>query len=341
MSPTTVNFTHRVCLSFLAVWVGFAWDCRADSQVVAWGDNYYGQTNVPPDLTNVVAVAGGYGFSLALQGDGKVIGWGRNDHSQTAIPVGLSNVISIAAGDFHSVALRSDGTVAAWGRSDGRQTDVPPGLSNVVAIAAGGLHNLAIVDLSPRLLTSGTPRTDNAAFRQTGLLWQTVRVLNPNGRAFPAIRVVVQGLPANAVVFNASGTNALGQPFVQSDQPLPPGASIDLTIEYHAPNGAVPSVTLVGEVVEPATPIEPTGVVQDIARSFRLDDEGSYLIDFRTLANRTYYVQYSSDLTAWKTAFPPVTGSGSTMQWADNGPPKTDSHPRTETNRFYRVLLVP
>jgi hypothetical protein len=141
-------------------------------------------------------------------------------------------------------------------------------------------------------------------------------------------------------VYNASGTNTLGQPYVQHNQPLAPGASVDLTIEYFVPSRSVPNGTLTVEVVDLASPLEPLGTPQDIARSLRLDD-GSYLIDFRTLTNRTYYVQYSSDLTAWKTALPPLSGTGSGRQWVDNGPPKTDSHPLTKTNRFYRILLAP
>jgi hypothetical protein len=113
-----------------------------------------------------------------------------------------------------------------------------------------------------------------------------------------------------------------------------------LTIEYHVPSRAAPAVTLVSEVVEPDEPPTPTGTPQDILRSLRMED-GSYLIDFQTLAGRTYYVQYSSDLASWGTAFPSVRGSGSTMQWVDNGPPKTDGHPSAQTNRFYRILLVP
>ena len=36
---------------------------------MAWGDNYFGQYNVPASLSNVVAVAGGAYHSLALKVD--------------------------------------------------------------------------------------------------------------------------------------------------------------------------------------------------------------------------------------------------------------------------------
>ena len=48
------------------------------SRVLAWGSSYSGQTNVPPGLTNAVAVKGGISFSMALRSDGVVAVWGDN-----------------------------------------------------------------------------------------------------------------------------------------------------------------------------------------------------------------------------------------------------------------------
>ena len=64
-----------------------------------------GQTNVPPDLTNVVAVAAGYFHSVALRADGTVVAWGDNTRNQTIIPPQAAGVIAIAAGVFHTAAL--------------------------------------------------------------------------------------------------------------------------------------------------------------------------------------------------------------------------------------------
>jgi hypothetical protein len=46
--------------------------------VVAWGDNTFGQLNVPAGLNDAIAIAAGYGFSLALKRDGTVVAWGYN-----------------------------------------------------------------------------------------------------------------------------------------------------------------------------------------------------------------------------------------------------------------------
>jgi hypothetical protein len=80
-----------------------------------------------------------------LKYDGTVVAWGDDSTGQTNVPPGLSNVVAIAAGGFHSMALKSDGNVLAWGDNSTNQTTIPPGVSNVVAISAGYFHSLAIV----------------------------------------------------------------------------------------------------------------------------------------------------------------------------------------------------
>ncbi|PEQ82839.1 hypothetical protein CN481_24445 [Bacillus sp. AFS006103] len=117
---------------------------KKDGTVVAWGDNWYGQTYVPRGLNSVVAiVAGGY-HSLALKSDGTIVAWGDNSYKQNSIPAGLNNVVAISAGVYHSLALKSDGTVVAWGNNSNGQVKVPAGLNNVVAISAGGYHSMAL-----------------------------------------------------------------------------------------------------------------------------------------------------------------------------------------------------
>lgn len=126
--------------------------------VVAWGNNSDGQTGVPLEVTNVVAVAAGGNTSLALRDDGTVVVWGRG---AAEFPAGLSNVVAIAAGansasdlDFgsrgcHALALQADGTVVEWqytcaGCTPPPSTNVLTRLTNVVALAAGANHSLAL-----------------------------------------------------------------------------------------------------------------------------------------------------------------------------------------------------
>jgi hypothetical protein len=137
--------TYSAIVSNSVGWTNSAGAIVVPSQVVAWGENNYGQTNVPAVLANVLAIAGGWHHSVALRTNGTVVAWGANNAGQTNVPAGLSNVVAIASrsGDF-SMALRTNGTVVVWGNNSYHQTNIPPGLSNVVAIAAGGGHCLAL-----------------------------------------------------------------------------------------------------------------------------------------------------------------------------------------------------
>ena len=119
--------------------------------IIAWGagtndSGYpnYGQSMIPPGLTNVTAVTGGQYHSVALKNDGTVVCWGQGTYGQTSVPAGLNNIVAISAGSMHTLALKSDGTVVAWGFDWNGQVDVPAGLNNVVAIAAGDTDSLAL-----------------------------------------------------------------------------------------------------------------------------------------------------------------------------------------------------
>lgn len=131
------------CTNVLAVGAGAASSLilNSDNTVTAWG---YQQTNVPGDLTNLIAVAGCFWHSLALKADGTVAGWGYDYSGDTIVPTGLTNVVAVAGGGYHSLALRSDGTVVAWGDNTYGQTNIPAELTNAVEIAGGALHSLAL-----------------------------------------------------------------------------------------------------------------------------------------------------------------------------------------------------
>jgi hypothetical protein len=147
-----VNPTHGPVPAAQAVFDNVeVWQHKSSRpNVVAWGWNTYGETNVPGYLTNAVAVAAGSDHSLALRGDGTVIGWGRNNGGATDIPAGLTNVVAIAAGgcfwtpSAQSLALKADGTVVAWGTDGYNPLSTPAGLTNMVAVAADGHHCLAL-----------------------------------------------------------------------------------------------------------------------------------------------------------------------------------------------------
>jgi alpha-tubulin suppressor-like RCC1 family protein len=111
----------------------------SNPNVAAWGcPPGEAKCQVPPDLRDVAALAGGEFHSLALRRDGTVVAWGENFDGQSDVPTGLTGVTAIAAGATHSLALKRDGTVVAWGDETNR---VPDGLSGVVAIAAAACRD--------------------------------------------------------------------------------------------------------------------------------------------------------------------------------------------------------
>ena len=128
-----------------AVGMTFGFDQILDqANVVVWGANYIGQGNVPPGLSNVVAIAGAYDHSIALKNNGAAVGWGDNTFGQATVPAGLNNLLAVAGGEYYSMALRNNGTVASWGANILAQTNVPAGLNNVVTIAGGTFSSLAL-----------------------------------------------------------------------------------------------------------------------------------------------------------------------------------------------------
>lgn len=117
---------------------------RKDGTVIAWGNNYYGQTDIPAGLTNVVAIAAGGNHCLALKSDGSLVAWGDYGYGEGGVPSGLSNVTAIASGSTYNLALKNDGTVVGWGFDNFGQTEIPGGLTNVQAIFAGYYNGFAV-----------------------------------------------------------------------------------------------------------------------------------------------------------------------------------------------------
>src|SRR6266478_1233340 len=107
MKPTRILKFASLLLAVCCALPTASLRCHADSAVVAWGYGLNGQTNLPADLTNVVALAAGRYHTLALRADGTVATWGADYLGLTNIPSGLSNVIAISCGLRHSLALKA------------------------------------------------------------------------------------------------------------------------------------------------------------------------------------------------------------------------------------------
>ena len=100
---------------------------------------------------NFIRVEAGMFHNLALRSDGTVAAWGDNTFGQCEMPKGLTNVVRIGAGRYHSMAVKQDGSVVSWGRNpknDFNQFDIPSPLNGAKVLFAGGyasVHSQVII----------------------------------------------------------------------------------------------------------------------------------------------------------------------------------------------------
>ncbi|MSU57413.1 MAG: HYR domain-containing protein [Pedosphaera sp.] len=176
---------------------------------------------------------------------------------------------------------------------------------------------------------------------QTGLLEQKVRVNNPTGSDYQGVRVYAANLTNGTTLWNKSGiTN--GVPYVQSSARVVPGSYVDFVLEYYVPTPTVPNPQLRAELVEPSGGgVITAGTVGQHIAFARMLSNRTFLLEFDSVAGRIYYVQYSCDLQTWKYAQPALTGTGTRVQWVDNGQPKTESAPSDQKMRYYRLIALP
>src|SRR6185436_15783800 len=83
--------------------------------VLVWGASSSGQLNIPPEATNVIAIAAGTVHTLALRANGTVVAWGIGFNGEEVVPASATNVVAITAADRSSLAVRADGATVGWG----------------------------------------------------------------------------------------------------------------------------------------------------------------------------------------------------------------------------------
>ena len=110
---------------------------RSDETVTCWGRTNEGQTNVPPDLANVIQVTAGASHTCALDRNGTVTCWGLDVSGSTVVPAGLANVKQVSAGFSSTCAIDDAGMVVCWGANTTANYAVPDDLGPVVEIIAG------------------------------------------------------------------------------------------------------------------------------------------------------------------------------------------------------------
>jgi alpha-tubulin suppressor-like RCC1 family protein len=132
-------------------------------QVLVWGDNIYAETNMPPGLTNAIAISANFFNNIVLRADGTVALWG-NGNSVSTNTAGISNVVEVSAGSYRELVLKSNGRPMLWGGVSSSYTNVVAQQSNIVAIAATSGSSCALLRADGVLiqaLDGGTVITNN------------------------------------------------------------------------------------------------------------------------------------------------------------------------------------
>jgi hypothetical protein len=198
-------------------------------------------------------------------------------------------------------------------------------LTNQLVLAATKLPNIIVV----------SPVSPTA---QSNLYYQIVEITNPGAYPLAGARIFVPGLPPGTEVYNAAGSVA-GVPYVEYDLPIAPGQTVEFYIQLFSQT-PVAQPNLILDVINTNQMVNLPGPPLVLESPFQTSG-GALVLGFNSVPNQTYYLQYSSNFVTWKTVALPIIGVGSHIEWTDAGPPKTDSAPRNQFQRFYRLFSSP
>jgi uncharacterized repeat protein (TIGR01451 family) len=239
------------------------------------------------------------------------------------------------------VLTMTEGTITNTGSisiNDPTVTDPNPGNNNVsVVTSVNGPGSTGSTNAALQVQVLGAIVFD----RQTGLFDQAVRVSNAGSNSVASAQLEVLDLPLDVKLYNGSGSTN-GAPFVEYDQALGPGASVDFVLEYYRSNRLDFTSTnfQASAIAAAASPGAPTGAVLPLDRA-PFESNGELVLEFASVPGSSYVVEYSADMQTWKAAVPAIIAAGTRVQWIDTGPPKTDSAPGTTRQRFYQVVQSP
>jgi hypothetical protein len=138
-------------LDALAVGVGDLNYCAltTDKKVVCWGNNQFGQNNVPVGLQNVTQLETRANASCALS-EGTVRCWGDlhlspSDPWSLEVPADLEPTRALSLGGDHACVVLRTGAPRCWGASQLGQLNVPADIHAVTDIRAGFGFTCALV----------------------------------------------------------------------------------------------------------------------------------------------------------------------------------------------------
>jgi hypothetical protein len=319
------------------------------------------------DTTNVLTQVHGPSTDLAVGmtnvasgifvGDSTVIGLSVTNFGPVATGVVLSNIMPasfqlLSLSPTNSHTFTNGNLTLNNGATRRFQVTVQPtnavtNFNLVASVSAGNIQdtNTAnntvtnVISVSDFLSTNLVVTELSQQFNpQTGLREMLVQLSNIGTNDVPAARVIVSGITNNAWLYNAFGTNS-GDAYVLHNTTLASGAAVNLLLEFYVfKRSELIGCTLSGLGV-PAINLNVAGTNGVLATITDLSG-GSKMIEFPATPGKTYTIVYASDLSFsdGRTAQPAIVAPANRVQWIDNGPPKTVSHPNATTNRVYRVF---
>jgi VCBS repeat-containing protein len=162
---------------------------------------------------------------------------------------------------------------------------------------------------------------------QNGLFEQYVTISNATSETWlNGVRLFVLNLDTTNRLYNPTGTNANGTPYIDRTDAVPPGGLVTIIVQYYVPN---PRVVLNPTLV--ATPLPFAHSFVPRIMQAELASDGLHL-HFTTQNARSYFIQCSEDLVKWKTEPTRMVGTGATI---------IAPAPKAGGKCFYRVLLIP
>jgi hypothetical protein len=124
-----------VCLALCSIPLAAAVQAQQTGSVIGWGNPVL---VAGEQLAQLEAISAGTHHGLGLLPDGSVVAWGNDQYGQCQVPVQANDCVAVEAGFHHSLALRVDGSVLAWGSNFGGESDLPDTNSGFVALARRG-----------------------------------------------------------------------------------------------------------------------------------------------------------------------------------------------------------
>ena len=173
---------------------------------------------------------------------------------------------------------------------------------------------------------------------ETSLYEQRVRVVNLTPVPLAGVRITLSSLAAGVSLYTTHGLASDGAVYVEPAGSIAAGTESTFLLEFFSSSVSQfpqPSYSIRQSGVSAVSPSQ--GQVKAIGRVVQAG--GRTYVEFSTVAGSIYWVQYrdSAD-AAWQTSPAAVTGTGTSIQWLDDGWPKTSSAPTASRN--YQLLVT-